>query len=85
MNNLIRNMMETKNMNKYYLGAAFVLGMIILGGSINLMVSNLKSYDRCVTVKGLCEKEVMADKVIWPIIYKQGATSWEHSIIPCRI
>ena len=57
-------MMETKNMNKYYLGAAFVLGMIILGGSINLMVSNLKSYDRCVTVKGLCEKEVMADKVI---------------------
>ena len=65
-------MMETKNMNKYYLGAACVLGMIILGGSINLMVSNLKSYDRCVTVKGLCEKEVMADKVIWPIVYKQG-------------
>ena len=64
--------METKNLNKYYLGAAFVLGMIILGSSINLMVSNLKSYDRCVTVKGLCEKEVMADKVIWPIIYKQG-------------
>lgn len=36
------------------------------------MVSNLKSYDRCVTVKGLYEKEVMADKVIWPIVYKQG-------------
>ena len=64
--------MEIKKLSKYYLGAAFVLGMMILGGSLILMVSNLKSYDRCVTVKGLCEKEVMADKVSWPIIYKQG-------------
>lgn len=65
-------MMETNNVNKYFSGAAFVLGMIILGVSLNLTVSNFKSYDRCVTVKGLCEKEVMADKVIWPIVYKQG-------------
>ena len=61
-----------KKSNVVYLGSAFVLGMLILGGSLVLMVNNLKSYDRCVTVKGLCEKEVMADKVIWPIIYKQG-------------
>ena len=64
--------METKKWSKHSLGVAFVLGMMILGGSFILMISNLKSYDRCVTVKGLCEKEVMADKVIWPIIYKQG-------------
>ena len=64
--------MEAKKSNVIYLGAAFVLGMLILGGSLVLMVNNLKSYDRCVTVKGLCEKEVMADKVIWPIVYKQG-------------
>lgn len=64
--------METNNTNRLYLGASFVLGMIILGCSLNIMVNNFKSYDRCVTVKGLCEKEVMADKVIWPIIYKQG-------------
>ena len=61
-----------KKSNVIYLVAAFVLGMLILGGSLVLMVNNLKSYDRCVTVKGLCEKEVMADKVIWPIMYKQG-------------
>ena len=61
-----------KKSNVVYLGAAFVLGMLILGGSLVLMVNNLKSYDRCVTVKGLCEKEVMVDKVIWPIMYKQG-------------
>lgn len=64
--------MDTKKWSKHSLGVAFVLGMMILGGSLILMISNLKSYDRCVTVKGLCEKEVMADKVIWPIIYKQG-------------
>ena len=61
-----------KKSNVVYLGAAFVLGMLILGGSLVLMVNNQKSYDRCVKVKGLCEKEVMADKVIWPIMYKQG-------------
>ena len=64
--------MDTKKWSKHSLGVVFVLGMMILGGSLILMISNLKSYDRCVTVKGLCEKEVMADKVIWPIIYKQG-------------
>ena len=64
--------MDTKKWSKHSLGVAFVLGMMILGGSLILMISNLKSYDRCVTVKGLCEKEVVADKVIWPIIYKQG-------------
>ena len=64
--------MEARKSNVIGLGAAFVLGMLILGGSLVLMVNNLKSYDRCVTVKGLCEKEVMADKVIWPIVYKQA-------------
>ena len=67
--------MEAKKGNIVYLGAAFVLGMLILGGSLVLMVNNLKSYDRCVTVKGLCEKEVMADKVIWPIVYKQAGNN----------
>ena len=45
--------METKKWSKHSLGVAFVLGMMILGGSLILMISNLKSYDRCVTVKGL--------------------------------
>lgn len=64
--------MEIKKSNGIYLGLAFILGMLILGGSLVLMIDYLKSYDRCVTVKGLCEKEVMADKVIWPIVYKQA-------------
>ena len=38
--------METKKWSKHSLGVAFVLGMMILGGSLILMISNLKSYDR---------------------------------------
>ena len=39
--------METKKSNGIYLGLAFILGMLILGGSLVLMIDNLKSYDRC--------------------------------------
>lgn len=33
-------------------------------------VDKFRSFDRTVNVKGLCEKEVKADKVIWPVVYK---------------
>lgn len=70
--------MTTKGNSKIYYGAAFIAGMAVLGIFLVLMVGKLKSYDRYVTVKGLCEKEVMADKVIWPIVYKQGGNSLEQ-------
>jgi hypothetical protein len=44
-------------------------GLIVLGLMMPIAVANFKSYDRTVDVKGLCEKEVMADKVIWPISF----------------
>lgn len=44
--------------------------MVIAAAMLPLSVGKLKSYDRTVDVKGLCEKEVKADKVIWPITYK---------------
>lgn len=70
--------MEKNKLNfAYAIGVSFILGMAIIGCSMVLTVNNLKSYDRSVTVKGLCEKEVMADKVIWPIIYRQGGNELE--------
>ena len=44
--------------------------IIIAGAMLPISVSKLKSYDRTVDVRGLCEREVKADKVIWPITYK---------------
>ncbi len=44
--------------------------IIIAGAMLPVAVSQFKSYDRTVEVKGLCEREVKADKVIWPLGYK---------------
>lgn len=46
------------------------LGITLLGVMIKSGIVNFKEYDRVVTVKGLSEKVVEADKVIWPITYK---------------
>lgn len=55
---------------KFYSGLAVMVGLIVLGAMIPKAVSEYRSYDRTVNVKGLCEKEVKADKVIWPVNYK---------------
>ena len=47
-----------------------MLGLIVLGLCLPKAVKEFKSYDRTVNVKGLCEKEVKADKVIWPLAFK---------------
>lgn len=44
--------------------------IVIAGAMLPASVAKLKSYDRTVDVKGLCEREVKADKVIWPLSYK---------------
>ncbi len=47
--------------------AALILGLCFIAG-----VKNFKSYDRQVSVRGLCEKEVMADRAIYPIVFREG-------------
>ncbi|MCQ2174492.1 MAG: SIMPL domain-containing protein [Bacteroidales bacterium] len=51
---------------------AIILGVavIIAGAMLPVSVSRFKSYDRTVEVKGLCEREVMADKAILPLTFK---------------
>lgn len=44
--------------------------IVIAGAMLPVSVAKFKSYDRTVAVKGLCEREVKADKVIWPLCYK---------------
>lgn len=55
---------------KVFLGLCIFLGLTVLGSMLPKTAAELKSYDRIVSVKGLCEKEVPADKVIWPLSYK---------------
>ncbi len=42
------------------------LGLLIKGG-----IDNFAYRDRVVTVRGLAEREVKANKVTWPIVYKE--------------
>lgn len=55
---------------KIFLGICIFAGLSVLGLMLPEMADEFKSFDRVVSVKGLCEKEVSADKVIWPLVYK---------------
>ena len=55
---------------KFYSGLFVMIGLMVLGMMMPRAVDKFRSFDRTVNVKGLCEKEVKADKVIWPVVYR---------------
>lgn len=59
------------NMKNLRIEAAILaVGIALLGIFIDNGISGLAKRDRVVSVRGLAEKEVMADRVIWPLVYK---------------
>ncbi len=56
-----------------YVVASLILavGIVVLGFCVKSGLNSFSQNSRVVTVKGLAEKEVKADKVIWPIVYKE--------------
>lgn len=59
-------------MNKGIISASVIaIGIAVLGLYIKSGLNGFVTKDRVVTVKGLAEKEVKADKVIWPIAYTE--------------
>src|SRR5690554_198691 len=46
------------------------IALLAFGILLNRGINNFTDRDRVVTVKGLAEMEVQADKVIWPLMYK---------------
>jgi len=51
------------------LGGALIVGLYLLGYTLGGSIIEYKSLERTVVVKGLSEKEVNADIVMWPIAY----------------
>ncbi len=47
------------------------IGLMIVGGFISSALNHYTDSSRVVTVKGLAEMEVKADKVTWPIVYRE--------------
>lgn len=52
-------------------GIFLCAGLIVLGILIRYGLTHLNDSHRTVTVRGLCEKEVKANKVTWPIVSKE--------------
>ncbi len=58
-----------ENKGTFYAGLAIMFGLIVVGFNIPKAVKILDSSKRIVSVRGLSEREVAADKVIWPLQY----------------
>lgn len=53
-----------------FCGGSIMVGLMVLGCCIYAGIGRFADRDRNVVVKGLSEREVMADKVIWPLAYR---------------
>lgn len=60
-----------------------MVGLMVLGGMLPKAVDKFKAYDRTVSVKGLCEQEVKADKAIWPMVFKVVGN--DHNVVYSEI
>lgn len=58
-------------MNRIKEAALIALGIIVLGLCVKSGLDSISDKERKVTVKGLSEREVEADKVTWPILTKE--------------
>ena len=52
-------------------GLLVAIGLLLLGVQIKRGLTSISANQRTVTVRGLCEKEVKANKVPWPIVSKE--------------
>ncbi|MBP5547392.1 MAG: SIMPL domain-containing protein [Bacteroidales bacterium] len=64
----------------YIIGVSIVLAAFVLGLMLVWTVRTLKSFDDTVSVKGLCEREVPADRVVLRISY----TTQDNSLVDLR-
>ena len=67
-----KNVPFKKNMIQ---GGSIVLAALVLGIFMVCTVKTLKCYDDTVLVRGLCEKEVPADRVVYRISYSEKSNS----------
>ncbi|MCF0206857.1 MAG: SIMPL domain-containing protein, partial [Bacteroidales bacterium] len=65
--------MEKKNViiASVFIMFGLIIGFVGHGFLLKLGIGNFVNKDRCVSVKGLSEREVPADHVTWPIVYKE--------------
>lgn len=71
-------MVHKVNVAACILGTSLVVGLLGAGWIVNTTANQLKAYERNVTVKGLAEREVMANVAIWPIQFVVASNQLEQ-------
>ncbi len=64
-----------KKIEAIIIGLSIIIGLFLLGSTLSEGILKFKSLERTVVVKGLSQKEVNADIVIWPIQYIQASNN----------
>jgi hypothetical protein len=70
---------KTEMKSAAILGILLALGLLLGGTQVKQAVGVWKQADRIVTVKGLAEREVQADLVLWPLSYSVTGTTLEST------
>lgn len=52
-------------------GLLVAMGLGQLGGALRSAIIHMKDSERVISAKGLAERDVPADKVTWPLMYKE--------------
>lgn len=60
-----------------FLSIAIALGLTVLGFQLGDAAIKVKQYERSVTVKGLSEREVNSDIILWPIQFTAAGNDLE--------
>ena len=68
----MKTMDKKCSMSSCALGVCLMVGLIVGALLLGDAIRAARADDRVVSVKGLCEREVMADNVISPFAYKEG-------------
>ena len=59
-------------------GIFVMIGLVALGLFIGKGLTRIANQEQYVTVKGLAEREVMANKVVWPLPYKSVSNNMQE-------
>lgn len=70
-------MTEFKTRNSLIIGLSILLGLASLGYLLSSAALQIKQFERTVTAKGLSERELAADTVIWPIQFSAADNELE--------
>lgn len=63
--------MDTKIISSSLIAVGIIAGAFTLGNQLEQGIRGFKDADRVITVKGLSEKEVKANHVIWPVSFRE--------------